>query len=167
MIMQNALRELECTYNRYEPVWQQWCSYEYNPLSEQDMNVVDIHQKNDFKLKHNLLKYYYNYKAITRATAALNKHYTEFKEWAVNRFYFNIARITTRPELGFVTTLEFRLIEMPDEIKAAIQKFSCRTVQELHLKYTDTDLMLEPNFKKVLQFLAACYVHMPYDYHMN
>lgn len=151
---QELIKELEKNIHAYSSFWYKWIQQEECTLSEEDLYVIEVHTKNNFKL--NIFESFMFYNQSQQIECIVSKLKTDqkhFKDWMVTNFLFHllkIIRISERTDVSLHVPIGY--LSIPTEIKSKLKSFKVKTVYEIFEKYKEEDLKSTNMFSNIIAF---------------
>lgn len=151
---QELIKELEKNIHAYSSFWYKWIQQEECTLSEEDLYIIEVHTKNNFKL--NIFESFMFYNQSQQIECIVSKLKTDqkhFKDWMVTNFLFHllkIIRISERTDVSLHAPIGY--LAIPTEIKSKLKSFKVKTVYEIFEKYKEEDLKSTTVFSNIVAF---------------
>jgi len=151
---QKLIQELEKNIHSYSLFWPEWIKNEACTLNEEDLYIIEVHTKNNFKI--NLFEsfmFYNQAKRIECIVSKLRTDYKYFKEWMITNFLFHlISLINCSDRKDFSLYAPIGYLSIPVEIKSKLRSFKVKTVYEIFEKYKEEDLKSATVFSNIIAF---------------
>lgn len=151
---QELINELEKSVQSYSSFWYKWIKQEECTLSEEDLYIIEVHTKNNFKL--NLFEsfmFYNQSKQIECIVSKLKDDQKHFKDWMVTNFLFNLLkliRVSERSDFSLYAPIGY--LSIPGEVKSKLKSFKVKTVYEIFEKFKEEDLKSNTVFSNIIAF---------------
>jgi hypothetical protein len=162
----HPLLTLKRYYLLYVPLWEQWATYKFNGLTEEDVYLVNAHILTNFSTHSNDVMFYNKPDKIKSVCEKLKSNYPTFQEKIVNKFQVYLINLSAPENLtSFLNTLIADL-NISAELKSKLLIFNCKTVSELILTYSDKDFYSNRFFKSILEFVVLMNEHKIFSNHL-
>ncbi len=151
---QELIHELEKSIHSYSCFWYKWLQQEECTLTEEDLYIIEVHTKNNFKLNiFESFMFYNQANQIECIVSKLKADQKHFKDWMVTNFLFNLLkliRINERSDFSLHAPIGY--LSIPSEIKSKLKLFKVKTVYEIFEKYKEEDLKSATVFSNIIAF---------------
>lgn len=152
--VQELISEMEKNIHSYSSFWYKWIQQEECTLNEEDLYIIEVHTKNNFKLNiFESFMFYNQSKQIECIVSKLKSDQKHFKDWMVTNFLFNLLkliRISERTDFSLHAPIGY--LSIPSEIKSKLKSFKVKTVYEIFEKYKEEDLKSTTVFSNIIAF---------------
>ena len=151
---QELINELEKNVRSYSSFWHKWIQQEECILTQEDLYIIEVHTKNNFKL--NLFEsfmFFNQSKQIESIVSKLKTDHKHFKDWMVTNFLFNLLKLIKISERSdFLLYAPIGYLSIPSEIKSKLKSFKVKTVYEIFEKYKEEDFKSTNVFSNIIAF---------------
>lgn len=148
--MIEQLKENLQTYSIFLP---NWVKNEDCSLSEDDLYIIEVHTKNNFKL--NLFEsfmFYNQCKHIERINAKLRWDSKKFKQWVILKFLFSIVELANNNGGQNYLHQPIGSIDLTQELKECLLKLDILYLNQIFEKYKEEDFEKEKIFNIIIEF---------------
>lgn len=144
------LKEHLQTYSIFLP---HWTKNEDCSLTEDDLYIIEVHSKNDFKL--NLIEsfmFYNQAKHIERINAKLRWDGKKFKQWVILGFLFSIVELALKNGGQNYLHQPIGSLDLKQELKDSLFKLKIVCMIQIFENYKEEDFEKEKIFDAILEF---------------
>lgn len=151
------LNELKSSFEPYSKLWENWTNSSSCNLTQQEIYLINVHVKNNFKVTiSDFIMFYNNIDALQKAIQILKTHYKEFQEWALLRFTNEVLNLSTTNDIGSFLDTPINELNIQDELKQILKNFNRGNLKQIFSTYTDNDFKKEQTFNDLVAFQTNC-----------
>ncbi|MBA2613948.1 MAG: hypothetical protein H0U95_18440 [Bacteroidetes bacterium] len=148
-----VLKQLEENFKTYVAFWTEWSRNEECSLNEDDLYILEVHQKNNFKLDLlDSLMFYNQVKYIERINAKLRWDCKKFKHWVILNFLFSIIELARNN--GWQTYLHkpIGILDLSEDLKKCLFRLNIICMYQIFENYKEEDFEQEKIFNVIMEF---------------
>jgi hypothetical protein len=148
-----VIDQLKENLQPYSMLLPYWVKNEDCSLNEDDLYIIEVHTKNNFKL--NLFEsfmFYNQCKHIERINAKLRWDSKKFKQWAILNFLFSIVELANNNGGQNYLHQPIGSLNLKQELKECLFKLNVFSMIQIFEKYKEKDLEKEKIFDIIIEF---------------
>lgn len=155
MRTKKVIKNLETLMQSYKPFWPQWTKHPDCSLTSDDLYVIEVHTKNNFKISlFESFMFYNQRKHIERINAKLRWDRRKFKQWVILNFLFSIVELANNNGGQNYLHQPIGSLDMRHELKSSLFKLNIVCMIQIFEKYKEEDFEKEKIFNAILEFEA-------------
>ncbi|MBL7911675.1 MAG: hypothetical protein JNJ41_11515 [Bacteroidia bacterium] len=156
MSIKKAMKKLEHLIQSYGPFWHEWMKNENCSLTIEDLYIIEVHTKDNFKI--NLFETFMFYNQTRRVeiiNAKLIWDCKKFKQWVILNFLFSIVELARKNGGQHYLHRPIGTLELNEKLKQCLFKLDVLYLNQIFEKYKEEDLENEKIFKTIFEFESS------------
>ena len=152
----------------YTPFWSQWTKHTDCTLNEDDLYIINVHIKNNFKISlFESFMFYNQCKHIERINAKLRWDHKKFKQWIIGNFLFSIVELANNNGGPNYLHQPIGSLNLKQELKQCLFKLNIFCMIQIFESYNEVDFEEEKFFNaiKEFEFLHRLKMKLPHINH--
>lgn len=130
-----------------------WTKNEDCSLNEDDLYIIEVHTKNNFKIcLFESFMFYNQCKHIERINAKLRWDYKKFKQWIIGNFLFSIVELARKNGGQNYLHQPIGSLDLKQELKQCLFKLNIFCMIQIFESYKEEDFEEEKFFKAIKEF---------------
>lgn len=155
----NDLKELKKSFQPFSELWSEWIKSNYCELTTTEIQLIEFHISNNFKVKLTfLLSYYEKSAAIKNVIPKLIESYSNYCVWVSRTFQFSILTLMLTEFSEVDAATKDRRLQVAEDLKEVLQRFGKDNIDNIFAPDSNIDFTSGYNLElatEVLKFLFA------------